>query len=36
MEGETGAIEVGGKRSDDNLFTLAHAGPDQCKSIVDR
>jgi hypothetical protein len=36
MEGETGAIEVGGKRSDDNLFTLAHAGPDQCKSTVDR
>jgi hypothetical protein len=36
MEGKTGTIEVGGKRSDDNLFTLAHVGPDQCKSIVDR
>jgi hypothetical protein len=36
MEGETGAIELGGKRSDDNLFNVAHAGADQCKSIADR
>jgi len=36
MEGETGAIEVGGKRSDDNLFTLPRAAIDQCSSMIDR
>ena len=36
LEGETGAIEIGGHRSDDNLFTLPHVEPKQCSSIVDR
>jgi hypothetical protein len=32
MEGESGFVEVGGKRSDDNLFTLRRVHREQCRS----
>jgi len=31
MEGESGFIEVGGKRSDDNLFLLSRMSADRCQ-----
>ncbi len=30
FEGESGAIEVGGKESDDNRFILSRVGPERC------